>query len=113
VNRPPIRIIDCLETLTFGEEEDLRGNASASGDDRQDRLVEDELIRRLNTGDPWAWFWVRLTLDHDGLSGEAQLGGCSYDSEDDFRAYLLPDMRAEALQDLQDKLDARAARCIP
>jgi hypothetical protein len=64
----------------------VRGNALASGDDEEDRKYEDEIIRRINDGDVWAWanVEVHVTLA-DGRTGACRLGGCSYKDEADFK----------------------------
>jgi len=87
----------------------VRGNAAASGDDVEDRAVEDEILRRLDAGDVWAWCLVtvraRLEVDGERFTGYASLGACNYDGEQDWRASNWVDMKAEALDDLLSKLD--------
>lgn len=90
-----IRLVDQLERAGFivtleAEQEHIpvRGNAMASGDDEQDRAVEDEIIERLNNGDVWAWASVRVAVSHDdipSIEGDDYLGGCCYADEADFR----------------------------
>lgn len=64
----------------------VRGNALASGDEDEDRACEDEILRRLDQGDVWAWACVRVIATCEGFRGESSwLGGCSYRSERDFR----------------------------
>lgn len=64
----------------------VRGNAIASGDDKFDRKVEDEILERLDNGDVWAWAQVEVqaTLP-DGRTGSAYLGCSSYEDEADFK----------------------------
>jgi len=85
---------------------DVRGNAMASGDPVFDREAEDAIIAAVNAGNVWAWCHVkvRASLDYGGYTffGEAQLGCCSYASEQDFRndGYY-EDMQQEALAALR------------
>ena len=68
------------------EIEAIRGSF-ASGDDEADRALEDALIARVDRGDVWAWACVRVIATFPGtdLRGESSwLGGCSYDSAQDF-----------------------------
>lgn len=90
----------------------LLGNALASGDDEQDKAAEDEIIRRLNDGDVWAWAAVLVTAtltlpNGKTIAGHASLGGCSYADEKDFcqPGGYFDDMKAEALDDLQQTLE--------
>ncbi len=80
----------------------VRGNALCSGDDDADRRVEDEILERLNQGDPWAWGLVYVRATFAGFTGEDFLGGCSYASEEDFRTAgdYFEDMTRQACLDL-------------
>jgi hypothetical protein len=71
----------------FAEQDDIpvRGNAMASGDDELDRKTEDWILRRLDSGDVWAWAAVTVRVTWKGISCEDHLGACSYDDEADFR----------------------------
>ncbi len=93
-------------TITVTEDHAaVRGNAMASGDDAADKAQEDEIIRRLNSGDVWAWATVKVTATYEEFSGEAHLGCCSYASEADFKAdAYYRDMRFEAFEDLKRNL---------
>src|SRR4051812_45365254 len=62
----------------------VRGNALASGDDDEDRKYEEEILRRLGNGDPWASCVVVVTATWNGFAGRAALGGCSYRDRADF-----------------------------
>ena len=88
----------------------VRGNALASGDDAEDRRCEDEILKRLNDGDVWAWAVVEVEARYHGLVGRDVLGGCSYRDEADFRepGGYFDDMKSEALADLQHQLDELA-----
>lgn len=75
--------LECLP-----EDIPVQCNAMASGDDAYDKQVEDEINRRLDQGDMWAWCCVKVTAHHEpsGLEGVDYLGGCNYADEDDFKA---------------------------
>lgn len=57
----------------------VRGNA-ASGDDAQDKQIEDSIFERLDNGDIWAWCCVEVRGTIAGLSASVWLGGCSCSS---------------------------------
>lgn len=80
----------------------VEGNASVSGDDAFDREVEDEILRRLERGDVWAWAMVTVTVSWGPLSASDHLGCCSYADEEDFRqpGGYFDDMSDEALDEL-------------
>lgn len=100
-------------TFTLSVEYDdtpVRGNALACGDDAADKECEDEIIRRLDNGDVWAWCVVRVTATYelpDGstLEGWDTLGACCYKNERDFKldGYYV-DMKAEAVEDLNRRI---------
>lgn len=81
-NSPGIEI----EVEASQDDVPVRGNALASGDDALDRLAEEEIIRRLDGGNVWAWANVLVTVKYKGiLQTTESLGCCSYDDERDFR----------------------------
>ena len=83
----------------------VRGNAMASGDAAADKEVEDEILRRLDRGDVWAWASVQVVAECQGFRGTDSLGGCSYKDEEDFKTGgYYKDMRREALADLKKTL---------
>lgn len=102
----PLTLDQCAITLHV-EQDDIpvRGNAMASGDDL-DKKVEDDILRRLDCGDIWAWADVTVTISFHGLSASDYLGGCSYGSEKNFResSGYFDDMCAEALTNLNAQL---------
>lgn len=96
------------------EDVPVRGNAMQSGDDEADRNVENDLIRRLDSGDMWAWFLVRVEAEAFGFKGADMLGCCSYNDQADFLATegqgYLGDMIQAARSALDDSmLRARVA----
>lgn len=94
------------------EETPIRGNAMASGDDEADREVEDDILRRLESGEEWAWCTVRVVATYEGFEGDDYLGCCSYTSEEDFRAdAYFDDMVSEARSRLAEELE-RVAKVL-
>lgn len=94
--------------LTVFPEEDLpvEGNACYSGDEEYDQMVENEILNRLEQNDVWAWAMVRVSVEWEGLSSTQYLGGCSYDSEEDFRnnSGYFENLVQEALAKLNKRL---------
>ncbi len=64
----------------------VRGNFMATEDPEQDRAAEDEVIRRLDSGDVSAWCGLVVRAEWRGFKGVASLWGCSYASEDELLA---------------------------
>jgi len=86
----------------------VRGNALASGDDEIDRACENEIIRRLDSGDVWAWASVEVKVTKGGLSESEYLGGCSYRDAKDFkRGGYYYDMVLTCLDRINSELDAK------
>lgn len=104
---------DVRFVITPEPEEDLRvrGNASAI-DPETDAAIEQEIIRRLNNGEEWAWCCVEVKAIWEDFEGTAYLGGCSYADEADFsqEGGYLKDLKAEALADLNRNVRAVAAK---
>lgn len=99
-------------TITVDQDEQsVRGNAMASGDDADDKAVEDEIIARLDCGDVWAWCHVRVTASFAMFEGSDQLGGCSYKDEAEFRSGdYFKDMKQVAFDDMLAKMKAAAVK---
>ena len=97
---PDITIIVHLDDMP------VRGNACASGDDAFDKKVEDAILRRLDSGDVWAWACVEVRASFAGLSASDFLGGCSCEDVNDFIAGgYFEDMVAEACTDLAEQIE--------
>lgn len=99
--------------ITVHAEQDdmpVRGNALASGDDAQDKRVEDDIIERLDSGDVWAWASVEVRGTWNGLEASAYLGCCCYEDESDFckPGGYFPQMRDEVI----DELTAQAEKIV-
>jgi hypothetical protein len=91
----------------------VKGNALASGDDDLDKKVEDEILRRRRNGDIWAWCCVTVRASWHGFVGTDFLGGCSYESETDFKnGDYYPEMVVQAKADLKKKVEAAAAAIL-
>lgn len=110
-----IRALSANEvTFTISVEQDdipVRGNAMASGDDAADRACEDEILRRLDQGDVWAWGFVRVTAKWDVFEASETLGGCCYANEQDFRdGGYFEDLQKEALASLNAQLQEHHAK---
>lgn len=117
-------VIDGITYTVFIEQDTtpVRGNALASGDDSADREAENAILKRLDSGDTWAWASVQVeatvTLDGASYSGEDWLGGCSYA---DTANFVQPDgyysdMKDTARENLLDALRSarrQALNCVP
>jgi len=105
-------VIDWSKTkyeITIREEHlPVEGNAMASGEDAYDRACEAAILLRLDRDDLWAWCMVTVTASHPDLPFDGDgvvLGACSYKDEEDFKAGgYYEDMKAEALENLQEKV---------
>lgn len=83
------------------DDQDVRGNALASGDDAEDKRVEDAIIERLDNGDVWAWAHVIVSASFNDFVGSDSLGCCSYEDADDFKGDgYYADMKDAALDEL-------------
>jgi len=87
------------------EEIPIRGNLIASGNDEIDRKEEDRVTALLEHI-AWAWCIVRVSAEFHGLKAEDYLGGCSYDSEDEFRACGYYD---DMVETCRKEIEAQAA----
>jgi hypothetical protein len=106
IKLPTIEEVDFTLEAEY-EEISVRGNAMASGDDEQDKMYEDEIIRRLDNGDVWAWASVKVTAQWRGIEGVDYLGCCCYANENDFKqpGGYYDDMKQEAYDDLIAKIN--------
>lgn len=72
----------------------------ASGDDDQDRETVKKILDDLEWNE-WAWCTAKVTAKWRGFTGSDYLGGCSYQSKEDFCADgYFADMQAQAFGDL-------------
>lgn len=102
-----ITLADCtVEIVAEQDDVRVRGNAVCSGDPDLDKEYEDEILRRLDDGDVWAWADVAVRVSYKGFAGEDYLGCCSYEDEADFTANsgYFGDMKANAFADMMRKM---------
>ena len=89
------------------EDTRIRGNAVASGDDAEDKEIEDKIIEDLENGNLWAWASVRVTASLEAFEASDYLGCCSYRNTEDFLAGgYFEDMRGLAFEDLKKQIAA-------
>ena len=77
----------------------------ASGDNKLDKELEDDIIKRVNGGDILSWCCAKVTAEWEGHKGHAYLGGCSYDSYADAEKDLFENMKDEALDALNGNIE--------
>lgn len=109
-----------LEDLTWKvealpEDMPLEGNVLASGDDAQDKEAEDIIRKDYESGNEWAWCVVKVTGSWMGLTVTEYLGGCSYESKEDFctPGGYYDDMRSQVLEEIQSKAELICSRLCP
>ena len=79
-------------------------NASAI-DDETDAEILAWINAELESGNEWAWCQVRVVARYGAFEGTDYLGGCSYRSEEDFKAGgYYEDMKAQALIALEENI---------
>jgi len=90
------------------EEMDYVGNCMASGDQTIDRQAEQWIRDQLEAGNEWAWCCVTVTVSWEGFEASDHLGGCSYQSEENFRQVdgYFDDMVTAALETLNHQIAA-------
>lgn len=107
IDREKLKKLCEIRLLAEQDEMSVRGNAMASGDDAEDKRVEDEIIKRLDDGDIWAWAAVTVRAEYAGLVGEDHLGGCSYKDAAQFKepGDYYDDMIDTAVEELAKALE--------
>jgi len=97
--------VECLP-----EDTPIRGNVAATGNDAEDKGIEDLIIADLEDGNEWAWCVVRVVARYDdieGIIGEAYMGGCSYRNRNSFMCSdYYQDMCDEARDELYMYLES-------
>lgn len=73
-----------IEIFVSPEDMPVRGNYIVGGDDAYDKKQEDKIIAASEWNE-WAWCVVEVRGTWNGLQTSSYLGGCSYDSEKEFR----------------------------
>ena len=100
-----LKDVATIEFQALEEDTPVRGNAMDGGDGALDKQVEDEIIARLNRCDIYSWFIAKVTARYGFFSGRDYLGGCSYDSEEQFKiSGYYEDMRDAAIADLAQQI---------
>lgn len=85
----------------------------ASGDDEVDSYAEEWVRDQLEWGNEWAWCQVCVTAELEGFKGTAWLGGCSYESEDQFTIDgYYTDLCDEAFEDLVRNISETKTRIV-
>jgi hypothetical protein len=83
------------------EDTPVQGNALASGDDALDKEMEDEILKRLDSDDTWAWAFVTVEACIGEFAEADSLGCCCYrDTADFLDDGYYSAMKAEALKEL-------------
>lgn len=89
-----------IEIIVRSEDMPVRGNYIVSGDDAYDKEQEDNVIAKMEWNE-WAWCVVQVRATWNGLEASDYLGGCSYESEKQFREDgYFQDMRNQVIQQL-------------
>jgi hypothetical protein len=98
---------DDVEISVEALPEDMHPGDSFGLDDPEEQKIVDNIIERAESN-IWAWCCIRVRVTWRGHAGTAYLGGCSYESKEDFikQDDYYPDMVDEALADLNRELKA-------
>jgi hypothetical protein len=99
----------------------LEGNVMCSDDKAFDRQCEDNIRRQLNDGNEWAWCIIKVSATYiapndQSFVGKDYLGGCSYESKEDFmvgNSDYFNDMKDNALEDLNTSIANLAEAFTP
>ena len=114
---PAIRVTKADVTITLRAEENGIGpeeNYDIPGikqSPRDAKLFVDAVHDMIKKHGLWGWCQVTVTVRLGPLEGESHMGGCSYESEDDFiqSSGYYDDMVSDAIADLQNSIDATYA----
>jgi hypothetical protein len=94
--------IECLEEFEHP-------NDSFALDAESQEEIVNKIIKDLESGNQWAWCYVRVRGEYKGIIGEDGLGCCSYESEADFKSGgCFEDMKDSAYNQIIEKLEALA-----
>jgi hypothetical protein len=103
----PLTIDECEVTLeTLHEDMPIR-DCFDSGDPVLDEKDAVRIEKDYNDGNNWAWCCAKVTVRWNGFTGEDYLGGCNYDSEEQFKEAggYYDDMKESALAELNNELE--------
>jgi hypothetical protein len=93
--------VECLP-----EDAPIKGNVMDSGDPDADAREEERIYNAYQTNE-WAWCCVRVVATWGEFEGDAYLGCCSYESEEDFKqGGYYDDLANEALSALDQRIAA-------
>jgi hypothetical protein len=99
-------------TITLPEPDQVEYRLEVLGEDTsiQDQRFSPELEKQIldsaNAGNIYAWFIAKVTADWKGVKGVDYLGGCSYESEENFKACgYWEDLKQSAYDDLINQLE--------
>jgi hypothetical protein len=100
--------IDQVKFQTRPEEEDYPPDFD---DPEMNRSIQE----KVQSGNEWAWCTIVVSAVWNGFVGEARLGGCSYESEENFlEDYAQHDwMMCDAYNDLLGALEKTAKSLEP
>ncbi len=98
-----MKFVPEIQIIVHPEDIPIKGNVQVI-DDEEDARAEQAIQDELDRGNRWAWCCVEVRAEFRGLTGTAILGGCSYESEEDFKAPggYFDDLRTEATDELRD-----------
>jgi hypothetical protein len=103
---------DCRVEVWADYEDDLSPEDGACAHEGCEECHQ-QIREQLEAGNEWAWCrvmvivrpWWSAASDQGSYQGEAHLGGCSYQSEEDFKKdNYYDDMKQEALDDLNEQI---------
>jgi hypothetical protein len=111
---PAIRVTKADVTITLrAEENDIGPEESyllpGIKHSRRDAKLFVEAVEEMTEKHGlWGWCQVTVTVRLGPLEGESHMGGCSYESDDDFiqNSGYYNDMVSDAIADLQNSVDA-------
>lgn len=110
IDREKLRKVATITLRCEDEDIPFVGNCSAL-DPETDRKQEDWIRSELASGNEWAWCRVVVTASWNLLTGADSLGGCSYESEDDFQdGPYYSDMVRTAIDRLAEQIEAIATQ---
>ncbi len=92
-------------TFTLSIEEEDHPMDFESDDPEKDEENKQELRERLDRGDIWAWCTVTVEARWKDIAGGTNLGGCSYEDEEDFRKdQYFEQLQEDALENLNNAI---------
>jgi hypothetical protein len=94
-----------FELLMDQDDVPFEGNVMASGNTEVDDEAEKWVESQLADGNSWAWCIVTVTARYRSFAGIDSLCGCSYESEETFKACdYYKDLCSSALENLNSNI---------